>query len=91
MPTTVVGSCSIAVKVVAIKAGSETKFGISPDGSEKTVTVMVGTMPNQNTAQNEHTRSRSLRPTRPRKGNQGVVVTEIALTTLPVGPGLTAV
>jgi serine protease Do len=81
-------SGDLARKVAAMRPGSEAKFGILHNGSEKTVTVKLGTMPNQNSAQNERTPGNpentaplglTIAPADsvPGKGKQGVVVTEV--------------
>jgi serine protease Do len=81
-------SGDLARKVAAIKPGSEVKFAILHDGSEKTVSVDVGTMPNQNVAANEHNQSNpeneaplglTLAPANSvqGKGTEGVVVTNV--------------
>jgi serine protease Do len=88
-------SGDLARKVAAIRPGSEAKFDIIHNGSEKTVTVDVGTMPNQNVAENEHGQQQSnpesethlgltIAPANsvPGKGKHGVVVTEVN----PEGP-----
>jgi serine protease Do len=84
----VTNSSDLARKVAGMRPGTEAKFGIFHNGSEKTVTVKLGTMPNQNTAQNEQTHSNpentaplglTIAPADsvPGKGRQGVVVTEV--------------
>jgi serine protease Do len=84
----VTNSSDLARKVAAMRPGSEAKFGIMHNGSEKTVTVKLGTMPNQNSAQNEETHSNpensaplglTIAPADsvPGKGKQGAVVTEV--------------
>jgi serine protease Do len=86
-------SGDLARKVSAIHPGSETKFGILHDGSQKTVTVDVAKMPNQTVAGNEQNNSNpensaplglTIAPAKEvsGKGNQGVVVTEVR----PDGP-----
>jgi serine protease Do len=84
----VTNSSDLARKVAGMRPGSEAKFVIIHNGSEKTVTVKLGTMPNQNTAQNEQTHGNpentaplglTIAPADsvPGKGKQGVVVTEV--------------
>jgi serine protease Do len=86
-------SGDLARKVAAINPGREAKFGIFHDGSQKTVTVDVGTMPNQTVARNERDNTNpensaplglTIAPANsvPGKGNEGVVVTEVR----PDGP-----
>jgi serine protease Do len=81
-------SGDLARKVAAIRPGTEAKFDIIHNGSQKTVSVDIGTMPNQNVAENERNQSNpekeaplglTLAPADsvPGKGNQGVVVTEV--------------
>jgi serine protease Do len=81
-------SGDLARKVAVMRPGNEAKFGIIHNGSEKTATVKLGTMPNQSSAQNEQTHSNpentaplglTIAPADsvPGKGKQGVVVTEV--------------
>jgi serine protease Do len=86
-------SGDLARKVAAIGPGSEMKLGVMHNGSEKTVSVSVGTMPNQNVAGNEHSQSNPQSETHlgltvapansvAGKGSKGLVVTEVS----PNGP-----
>jgi serine protease Do len=86
-------SGDLARKVAAINPGSEAKFGILHDGSQKTITVNIAKMPNQTVARNERNNispessaplGLTIAPANdvPGKGNQGVVVTEVK----PDGP-----
>ncbi|HEY7301934.1 MAG TPA: Do family serine endopeptidase [Xanthobacteraceae bacterium] len=86
-------SGDLARKVAALKPGSEAKFKIFHNGSEKTVSVNIASMPSQTVAHNERTNTNpensaplglTIAPANsvPGKGDQGVVVTEVK----PDGP-----
>ena len=78
----------LAKKIAAIKPGSTVKLGLLRNGSQKTVSLTVAKMPNENLAQNESSTGNSegaaplgltLAPadTVAGKGSRGVVVTNV--------------
>jgi serine protease Do len=81
-------SGDLARKIAGIHPGTEVKLGVMHNGSEKTVSLDVGTMPNQNVAENENSQGTpnsethlglTIAPanTVSGKGNKGVVVTDV--------------
>jgi serine protease Do len=84
----VTDSRDLAKKIAAIKPGTEVKLGLLHDGAQKTVSLTVAKMPNENLAQGESSSPSSegaaplgltLAPadTVAGKGNRGVVVTNV--------------